>query len=126
MAVSWRRPSAFSTDNEFSLSQTDEIRIKSTPVSVDFRRSTQLSEEKKKQTIWIVYFIGFMVRCPLFYNSVRTQRGAAMAIHLIYTPTFNEYPRGVLSLVHDSGGQRLILTMVRGCFGQIGILCPGL
>lgn len=66
MAVSWRRPSAFSTDNEFSLSQTDEIRIKSTPISADSRRSTQLSKEKKKQTIWIVYFIGFMVRCSLY------------------------------------------------------------
>lgn len=70
MATTWRRPSAFPVDNELSLSQTDEIRIKSRPVDEisDEKPSpghagTLLSNEKKQWTIWIIYFIGFMVGC---------------------------------------------------------------
>ena len=65
MATTWRRPSAFPVDNELSLSQTDEIRIKSRPVDEisDEKPSLGplLSKEKKQWTIWIIYFIGFMV-----------------------------------------------------------------
>ena len=65
MATTWRRPSAFPVDNELSLSQTDEIRIKSRPVDEisDEKPSPGplLSKEKKQWTIWIIYFIGFMV-----------------------------------------------------------------
>ena len=69
MATTWRRPSAFPVDNELSLSQTDEIRIKSTPVDEisDEKPAPgsllSLSKEKKQWTIWIIYFIGFMVGC---------------------------------------------------------------
>ena len=67
MATTWRRPSAFPVDNELSLSQTDEIRMKSLPVRVtpgDLQASgSSMSEEKKKWTIWIIYLIGFMVGC---------------------------------------------------------------
>ena len=56
MSVTWRRPSAFPTDNELSPSQTDEIRVKSSPI--DKRSSeqatVQLSEVKKKWTIWTI------------------------------------------------------------------------
>ena len=63
MAVTWRRPSAFSTDNELSLSQTDEIRVKSSPKDKGSseQATVQLSEVKKKWTIWTIYFVGFMV-----------------------------------------------------------------
>ena len=69
MAITWRRPSAFPVDNELSLSQTDEIRIKSTPVDETSSEKrapgplSLLSKEKKQWTIWIIYFIGFMVGC---------------------------------------------------------------
>ena len=69
MATTWRRPSAFPVDNELSLSQTDEIRIKSTPVDeISDEKPAPgsllpLSKEKKQWTIWIIYFIGFMVGC---------------------------------------------------------------
>ena len=66
MAARWRRPS--STDNEFSLSPSDEIRTKSSiersiDQSTQPRRSTRLSEEERKWTIWMIHFIGFMVSC---------------------------------------------------------------
>ena len=66
MATTWRRPSAFPVDNELSLSQTDEIRIKSPPVDETSGEKQAigpplLTEEKKQWTIWIIYFVGFMV-----------------------------------------------------------------
>ena len=66
MTSSWRRPSAFSTDNEFSLSQTDEIRIKAS--SSDGQATSRSgwsghrpSERRKRWIVWIIHFIGFMV-----------------------------------------------------------------
>ena len=65
MATSGRRTSAFSTDAEFSLSQSDEIRTKSALISKESGEqstcSIRLSKDKKRWTIWMIYFIGFMV-----------------------------------------------------------------
>ena len=68
MSVSRRRPSALPTDNEFSLSQSDEIQVKASLADKSKEqgsspqwRTVQL-RERKKWIVWIIHFIGFMVR----------------------------------------------------------------
>lgn len=63
MAGLWRRPSAFSTDSEISLAQTDELITKKDEgqTSAMVAPNVSMSSREKRKRIWTVYFIGFMV-----------------------------------------------------------------
>ena len=57
-----RRPSAFPTDSELSLSQTDEVRLKEDKAALRKPGAAErLSVREKQRLIWTIYFIGFMV-----------------------------------------------------------------
>ena len=78
MADPWRRPSAFPSDSEFSLSQTDEILLKTSSrrtstdvveVTADRREKprVKLTESERKWIAWMIYTIGFMVSYVLSF-----------------------------------------------------------
>ncbi len=62
-----RRPSAFPTASELSLSQTDEIRLrrKDSRAAGGRRPVEKLPEAERRRRVWIMYFIGFMVSAAL-------------------------------------------------------------
>ena len=62
--MSRRRASAFTTDSELSLSQTDEIRLKAVPGSGQRGSSGEAAPWDpwvRRKAAWLIYFVGFIV-----------------------------------------------------------------
>ena len=59
-----RRPSAFPSESELALSQTDEIRLKADRTAAKGRPSgpaVALGDRERRKRRWILYLVGFMV-----------------------------------------------------------------